>query len=143
MAPETWTSFEQNSMKLSKKIDVYAFSIIMWETLERKPVWADISFVYKIKKKVCDGERPAFKKRKNTGSDGPPCDYYSLMTQCWEGKPKSRPSFNKISKQTSNWVIDGYTTCGDDDNQDNRNSVEEGKVEEISSLSTSSSIYSV
>jgi hypothetical protein len=112
MAPETWASLKQDSVKLSKKIDVYAFSIIMWETLERKPVWADIKFSYKIGNKVCDGERPKFKKRK-VGSDSPPYDYYSLMTRCWKGKPESRPSFNEISKVTSNWV-DAFSYDEDD-----------------------------
>ena len=107
MAPETWASLKQDSVKLSKKIDVYAFSIVMWETLERKPVWADVKFTYKIGLKVCDGERPKFKKRK-VSDDSPPYDYYSLMTRCWKGKPESRPSFDEISKITSNWV-DAYT----------------------------------
>ena len=104
MAPETWLALKKkDSIKLSKKIDVYAFSIIMWETLERKPVWADINFSYKIGNKVIDGERPKFKKLK-VGPDSPPYDYYTLMTRCWKGNPEDRPTFSTISQIGSNWV---------------------------------------
>ena len=112
MAPETWASLKQDSVETLKKdrcvciFNNYVGNVGAKTCLGRYQI-----FALQIGNKVCDGERPKFKKRK-VGSDSPPY-YYSLMTRCWKGKPESRPSFNEISKVTSNWV-DAFTYDEDD-----------------------------
>ena len=87
------------------KIDVYAFSIIMFEMMVRKPVWSEIKFSYKIGKKVMKGERPSFCKPKSGVPDSPPYDYVTLMTRCWKENPEDRPTFMEISKITRLWCL--------------------------------------
>ena len=97
MAPEVWAMREQ--ARMTKKIDIYSFGIIMWEILEMKPAWHDIKFSYKISKKVCRGERPKISHdHKDSKGGEPPKAYIEIMKQCWESDPKSRPNFGDVTK---------------------------------------------
>ena len=48
IAPEVWKTMTSHRTKLSKKMDVYSFGIIMWETLELKKPWTFAKFSYQI-----------------------------------------------------------------------------------------------
>jgi len=106
MAPEVWAGMEsgKKTSRLTKKVDVYAFSIIMWEVLECRPAWTEFNFLYKISRQVLKGGRPKISdSHLDTRSCSSPSNYISLMEKCWTQNPAQRPSFSEIFLICSAW----------------------------------------
>jgi len=108
MAPETWASMERDTgaKRISNKIDVYAYALIMWEVLERQRPWSDLHFTYKIKKLVVKGRRPPYSNRPHPDTHGrtEPRDFKNLLESCWENDPHDRPTFASILETMGSWL---------------------------------------
>ncbi|KAG2379099.1 hypothetical protein C9374_007737 [Naegleria lovaniensis] len=132
IAPELLESSDQKTDHLNKKtadiakkVDVYSFSIILWEVFfERIPYVDDIqSSTFKVPYLVIQGLRPLilFKNREeirmwiNTTSSimsretisnmdnmvDAIYEYFELMKKCWNKEPQERPSFDEIREVLS------------------------------------------
>ena len=88
MAPEALSGATNYTLS----VDVYSFSLLLWELLTRQQVYADIKPVFQIPVRVVRGERPAIPK------NCPP-KYARLMARCWSQDPQARPSFPQIVKK--------------------------------------------
>eukprot|EP00191_Tetraselmis_sp_GSL018_P002999 CAMPEP_0177596840 /NCGR_PEP_ID=MMETSP0419_2-20121207/11358_1 /TAXON_ID=582737 /ORGANISM="Tetraselmis sp., Strain GSL018" /LENGTH=539 /DNA_ID=CAMNT_0019088901 /DNA_START=352 /DNA_END=1971 /DNA_ORIENTATION=- len=87
MAPEVMTEG-----KSSKRSDVYAFGILLWELFcYSRPYLGmrDVAIVHRV---VEDDLRPVFPKTA-------PREYVELATSCWDKDPMKRPSFEQILHQ--------------------------------------------
>lgn len=93
MAPELI-----NGENYSNKVDVFAYSYILYEIWTLRKAWSDkkklklfslIDFINK-------GQRPIIK------NDEIPKPYVDLIKKCWETDPNSRPTFIQIVKQFMN-----------------------------------------
>ncbi|KAG6481351.1 uncharacterized protein LOC122014406 isoform X1 [Zingiber officinale] len=87
MAPELLSG---KSNKVSEKIDVYSFGIVMWELLTGEDPYADMQCASIIGGIVNNTIRPKIP----TWCDP---EWKSLMESCWSLDPTSRPSFSEIS----------------------------------------------
>lgn len=87
-APECLISMKD----ASSKSDVWSFGIVLWEifSLGDSPYPGLRS--REVKERVNDGYRM---KRPEFANDF----YYKLMMQCWQGKPKQRPTFKELMKK--------------------------------------------
>jgi len=79
-------------MRCTPKVDVYAFGIVMWETLELKRAWLRCR-PHDLAKKVLRGVRPPVS---NAWTRAPPKRYIGLMRKCWHQESRRRPPFAKI-----------------------------------------------
>ena len=106
MAPEIWSELQDNKAHLTKKIDVYSFAVIMWETLTLKKPWADVKFTYKIGKSLLKGDRLKFEsgdgKYEDSDQLDPPDNYIKLMQMCW-AKVDERPDFTYVRNEMKSW----------------------------------------
>ena len=75
---------------------MYAFAIIMWETLERSSPWMQYRFSHEILDAVVKGERPTVESRSLYSA---PHNYVNLMKSAWSQDPDQRPSFDRIHLQ--------------------------------------------
>ncbi|ELP92758.1 serine-threonine protein kinase, putative [Entamoeba invadens IP1] len=83
-------------------IDVYAFSIVMYETYTEKGAYTDEKIFdqpWKIPQFVIEGNRLP----RPTGMND---NYWELMTSCWNQVPDKRPSFTDILKTIEGWNED-------------------------------------
>jgi class 3 adenylate cyclase/tRNA A-37 threonylcarbamoyl transferase component Bud32 len=84
-----WTAPEViRGERYSELADVYSFGIIMWEMATRKQPYAGRNFMG-VTLDVLEGKRP------QVPADCPAA-YRAMMTQCWKGKPKKRPSMEEV-----------------------------------------------
>lgn len=99
MAPEILTSNHYNT-----KVDVYAYSIILYEILTNLVPYSDIQQFTLVAKKVSAGYRPPV-------PNSVPFAYRELMTSCWAPNPEDRPEFssiiNTIDQRIDEFVIEG------------------------------------
>jgi serine/threonine protein kinase len=84
MGPELCTG----SAKYDSKVDVYAFAVYAYEVLTGKEPFRESRSTEDLKRRVSSGVRPDV-----SSLSGP---LQELITKCWEDKPKSRPTFDKI-----------------------------------------------
>ncbi|KAF5725815.1 hypothetical protein HS088_TW23G00544 [Tripterygium wilfordii] len=89
MAPELLNS---KNNKVTEKVDVYSFGIVMWELLTGEEPYANFrseEIIAGIIKGTLRPEIPCW------------CDpaWRSLMERCWSLDPNSRPPFSEISKE--------------------------------------------
>eukprot|EP00041_Stephanoeca_diplocostata_P017529 m.355265 g.355265 ORF g.355265 m.355265 type:complete len:956 (+) comp20735_c1_seq2:219-3086(+) len=88
-----------------QEVDVYSYGIVLWELLTRCIPWEkDISetgpfFSAALWDAVQGGQRPTIPTTSEL-----PSTYVHLMTQCWDGEPKSRPSFVVIVQTMSECI---------------------------------------
>jgi serine/threonine protein kinase len=84
-APE---SFKADTIH-TRKIDVYAFGLVMYEILTETAVFPISDYAFPIMKRILGGEMPAV-----------PVDCGSLMqklvTACWSMDPEKRPTIDDI-----------------------------------------------
>ena len=90
----------------SKKADVYAFGIIIWEILTHAVPWLDVP-IGNLVKRVCNGERPDVSS--TAGADE---RLVQLMRECWEGNPIMRPNFGDIVLRLEELEIELETENG-------------------------------
>ena len=122
MAPEIakHTQFGKES-QYSAKVDVYAFAIIMWETLERTLPWKSYKFSHEVLDAVVRGDRPTVQSRSLYSA---PKNYVSLMKSSWSQDSNQRPSFDKIHLQLKDIRAELYRS-------ESRGSFEKRKEEEV------------
>ncbi|EGC32892.1 hypothetical protein DICPUDRAFT_81310 [Dictyostelium purpureum] len=88
LAPEI-----MNDQQYTEKIDVYSFAIVLWEIITRDLPFEEYVDQLKwnsiIEDKIIKGLRP-------TIPDECPSEMKNLITDCWNGDPKKRPSFTAI-----------------------------------------------
>ncbi|KAM1004260.1 uncharacterized protein LOC126585655 [Malus sylvestris] len=89
MAPELLNG---SSSKVSEKVDVFSFGIVLWEILTGEEPYANMHYGAIIGGIVNNTLRPHVP---------PYCDpeWELLMEQCWAADPVARPSFTEITKR--------------------------------------------
>ncbi|XP_009768415.1 uncharacterized protein [Nicotiana sylvestris] len=89
MAPELLNG---SSSKVSEKVDVFSFGIVMWEILTGEEPYANMHYGAIIGGIVNNTLRPTIPSY---------CDpeWRCLMEQCWAPNPASRPSFTEIASR--------------------------------------------
>nr|GLL38236.1 uncharacterized protein LOC109178093 isoform X1 [Ipomoea trifida] len=87
MAPELLNG---SSNKVSEKVDVFSFGIVLWEILTGEEPYANMHYGAIIGGIVSNTLRPSIPSY---------CDpeWRNLMEQCWAPNPASRPSFTEIA----------------------------------------------
>ena len=85
MAPEVF-----NSRAYDSKADIYSLGLIMWEMWYGQRAFADapVTTLQDLFDWVHRGNRPVHRQ----GCKTPPPFWEQLMTQCWNGNPKKRPT---------------------------------------------------
>ncbi|KAK5576661.1 hypothetical protein RB653_007805 [Dictyostelium firmibasis] len=77
----------------TEKIDIYSYAIVLWEIITRDLPFEEYVDQLKwnsiIEDKIMKGLRPTIPPEC-------PTDMKQLITDCWNGDPKKRPSFNSI-----------------------------------------------
>lgn len=91
MAPEMFL----NEGDYGPEVDVYSFSIILYELLTNEVPWLNLSRDMIVKKVFVEQRRPEIPR--NT-----PSGLKSLIKMCWAQDPKSRPSFREIYEMFAN-----------------------------------------
>ncbi|ONK61176.1 uncharacterized protein A4U43_C08F27010 [Asparagus officinalis] len=89
MAPELLNG---SSNKVSEKVDVFSFGIVMWEILTGEEPYANMHYGAIIGGIVNNTLRPPV-----PGSCDP--EWRRLMEQCWAPDPQQRPSFTQIASR--------------------------------------------
>ncbi|PWA57552.1 hypothetical protein CTI12_AA410620 [Artemisia annua] len=89
MAPELLNG---GSNKVSEKVDVFSFGIVLWEILTREEPYANMHYGAIIGGIVNNTLRPTIP------SDCDP-EWRRLMELCWSPDPAVRPSFTEITNQ--------------------------------------------
>ncbi|XP_039055514.1 uncharacterized protein LOC120198225 isoform X2 [Hibiscus syriacus] len=89
MAPELLNG---GSNKVSEKVDVFSFGIVLWEILTGEEPYANMHYGAIIGGIVSNTLRPTIPSF---------CDpeWRKLMEQCWSPNPAARPSFTEIASQ--------------------------------------------
>ncbi|KAE8680327.1 Kinase superfamily protein with octicosapeptide/Phox/Bem1p domain, putative isoform 2 [Hibiscus syriacus] len=89
MAPELLNG---GSNKVSEKVDVFSFGIVLWEILTGEEPYANMHYGAIIGGIVSNTLRPTIPSF---------CDreWRKLMEQCWSPKPAARPSFTEIASR--------------------------------------------
>lgn len=104
MAPEILASMGSRAKKgsqekavFSQAVDIYAFAIIMWETLALRQPWITSCFKWshEVLQAVERGDRPLTPKKLIQQA---PEGYCTLMKTCWDQSPKKRPRFDWIAR---------------------------------------------
>jgi tRNA A-37 threonylcarbamoyl transferase component Bud32 len=92
MAPELL-----RSRPFSKKVDVYAFAIILWEIFQREVPWTGYAPM-EVRSMVLEGARPDVPRID--------CPYMArgLMTRCWDPDPTNRPEFREVEREMREWT---------------------------------------
>ena len=73
----------------TNKIDVYGYSIILWELFHMPAIPWEEDLDEMVEKKVLSGQR--MKLSDNVGSS-----WKQLIQSCWNQDPEQRPSFHRI-----------------------------------------------
>ncbi|KAK8557587.1 hypothetical protein V6N13_007946 [Hibiscus sabdariffa] len=89
MAPELLNG---NNTRVSEKVDVFSFGILMWEILTEEEPYADMHCGAIIGGIVKNTLRPPIPEHCDT-------EWRELMEQCWSPDPESRPSFTEIANR--------------------------------------------
>jgi serine/threonine-protein kinase CTR1 len=86
-----WRAPEMATTVYNEKVDVYSFSMVMFEILCEEIPFNDIDQT-DLHKAVAEGERPDM----DAVPPFMPADLVQLMVQCWAHNPAARPSFEYI-----------------------------------------------
>jgi serine/threonine protein kinase len=87
MAPELLT---MSGTKVSEKIDVYSFGIVMWEILTGEDPYDGMHYGGVIGGILSNTLRPLVPTSCNL-------EWRKLMEQCWSTEPERRPSFAEVA----------------------------------------------
>jgi serine/threonine protein kinase len=89
--------------KLTEKIDLYSFGLILWEIFMRVQPYGDYKTVSELRRAVCKEDvRPPLK--------GIPQCLADLMEQCWGKDPQRRPSFVQVLEMLKDAMVDLFLT---------------------------------
>ena len=108
MAPELFLNEEYNT-----SVDVYSYSMVLWELLNGKRVWWNETFPSNIAKKVAKGERPTNKYQNDNERSGRSGNgvgsgrsersgsvitfgLANVMKDCWKDDPIERMTFTHV-----------------------------------------------
>ena len=95
-SPELFTQQNRDTIEADKKVDVYAFGVMVWEMLHRKPPWLldDGHHMppFLIQSLVRQGERPQIAA--DVREQNP--HLVQIMENCWAQDPAVRPTFNEV-----------------------------------------------
>lgn len=94
MAPEMFL----NDQNYGPEVDVYSYSIILYELLTNDIPWANLNRDMMMKKVFVEQRRPELPKNA-------PSSLKSLIKMCWSQDPKSRPSFREIYEMFENCEV--------------------------------------
>uniref|UniRef100_A0A6B2L036 Protein kinase domain-containing protein n=1 Tax=Arcella intermedia TaxID=1963864 RepID=A0A6B2L036_9EUKA len=90
--------------KLTEKIDVYSFGLILWEIIKRVQPYGEYETVAALRKAVCkDGVRPPISKKI------PPV-LGNIIEQCWQQDPQKRPSFVSVLDMLKDSMVEIFLT---------------------------------
>ncbi|KAF9686222.1 hypothetical protein SADUNF_Sadunf03G0136200 [Salix dunnii] len=92
MAPEL---LDGNNNRVSEKVDVFSFGIVIWEILTGEEPYANMQFGAIIGGIVSNTLRPPLPEHCDSG-------WRTLMEECWASHPKARPSFTEITDRLRN-----------------------------------------
>jgi serine/threonine protein kinase len=95
MAPEIFTCATPHFDSYDEKVDVYSFSIVLYELMSERYPFQSMGFGDKLGIFVVTGGRPPVA---DLPRDAPTllCD---MMRRSWAGDPSSRPPFHRISSE--------------------------------------------
>lgn len=100
MAPEICVKgfFKNEKYDYSRSVDVYAFGVIMWETMELDRAWKNETFGSAIQAKTERGERPTIRAEWPESGilERPPKMYVEIMRDSWDQNPNARPTFANL-----------------------------------------------
>ena len=85
------------NQEIHKKIDVYAFAVMLFEIVSGESAWSGLS-QEQIRSSVMDGQRPSLKE-KIVKSTHPAL--IELLKQGWQPNPNDRPAFEQIKVRIS------------------------------------------
>lgn len=88
------------AQRYSEKVDVFGFGMILYEMFARAPPFTHMTDPSQVAFFVARGQRP-------TIPPSCPSEWASLIVQCWDDSPSSRPSFPQIL-QTLSTLPDAY-----------------------------------
>lgn len=90
MAPE----IIEGDTHYSNKVDVFAYSIILYELMTNNKPWSDKGNLttFNLLKYVSEGQRPTIRDREI------PELYVELINYCWDSNPENRPTFLQMVK---------------------------------------------
>ena len=101
--PEHW---ENPHLRKTETFDVYGFGILLWEiTTEERP-FKNAAEALMISVWVMNGHRPDETKVPDTV----PSEFIEIMIECWNQKPKERPTFAIVEekltslKENVSWI---------------------------------------
>mmetsp|Transcript_17349 Transcript_17349/g.51843 ORF Transcript_17349/g.51843 Transcript_17349/m.51843 type:complete len:2071 (-) Transcript_17349:48-6260(-) len=86
-APEL---FQPGRVTYNGKVDVYSFSIILWELVTRESPYPEMQFFHQVETAVLAGIRPPLPETVR------PEGFADLIKDCWNADPDARPSFDEI-----------------------------------------------
>eukprot|EP00466_Bigelowiella_natans_P018193 jgi/Bigna1/77112/fgenesh1_pg.45_\ len=92
-APEIKSDHKSNTSLYGYEVDVFAFSIILWEIATRRYPYVSVRRTLDIQQMVLAGLRlrlPAGCRL--------PVRYTQLMNRCWQESPRKRPSFVEVAQ---------------------------------------------
>jgi len=87
MAPELLNG---SSSRVSEKVDVFSFGIVLWEILTGEEPYANMHCGAIIGGIVSNTLRPPIPENCDR-------DWRKLMEQCWSANPDARPSFTEVT----------------------------------------------
>ncbi|KAK8886595.1 hypothetical protein M9Y10_042059 [Tritrichomonas musculus] len=87
---------EEKAVNYAYAVDVYSFAMIAYEMITGKQPFSEIKNLtfFGLCRKILDGYRPPL-------TDQIPPKMKELITQCWSGDIKERPSFDEIFEKLS------------------------------------------
>ena len=86
------------------KADIYSLGIILWEMWYGPPAFSfdESSTPQEFFRQVEEGERPVHRK----DCKKPPPIWEHMMTSCWDGDPKKRPTAKKCNEDIATLCAD-------------------------------------
>jgi len=95
MAPELLNG---SSSRVSEKVDVFSFGIVLWEILTGEEPYANMHYGAIIGGIVNNTLRPPIPENCDP-------DWRKLMEQCWSANPDARPSFTEVTDRLQAMAI--------------------------------------
>ncbi|KAL1815446.1 hypothetical protein DCAR_0519697 [Daucus carota subsp. sativus] len=97
MAPEMFNVFgESNTKRYDHKVDVYSFSMVLWELLTSKIPYKGRNSMIAAYAVVTQNMRPS--------TDDIPKEMVPLLVSCWAEDPADRPEFIEIKYFLENFI---------------------------------------